>query len=72
MMGEDPGRLAGQRELKSRAPSRVGGRPPAAAIGLDDRSTDREPHAGALRLGREECTEDLVYFFALGAPHRRP
>jgi len=50
----------GKREAKSGAASRVGCGPQAAAVGLDDRPADREPHARALSLGAEERVKDLV------------
>src|SRR5258705_13430551 len=49
-----------QRELKSRAPSRVGARPQPAAMRFDDPPTDRQSHTGALRLGGEECLEKAL------------
>src|SRR5258708_33339663 len=50
----------GQAEVKRCPWSGVGGGPEAAAMRFDDRSTDRQPHPGAMRLGREECVEDLI------------
>src|SRR5215471_19368853 len=40
--------------------SRVGTGPQAPAVGLDDGPADRQSHAGALRLGSEECIENLL------------
>ena len=56
-----------QRELKSRAPSRAGARPQPAAMRFDDPPTDRQSHAGALRLGGEECLENALAFVT-GSP----
>ena len=50
----------GQCELKRCATRGVGGGPQAAAMRLNDRSTDGQAHAGSIILGREECLEDLV------------
>src|SRR5260370_23567123 len=51
-----------QRELKSRAPSRVGARPQPAAMRFDDPPTDRQSHTGTLRLVGEECLENALAF----------
>src|SRR5216684_5525019 len=56
-----------QREIKRCAPSYISARPQTAAMRLDDRPTDREPHAGALRLRGEERLENAV-----GLPLREP
>src|ERR1700740_1548475 len=62
------GGLVRERELKRRAASCVSVRPQTTAMRLDDGPADREPHAGALGLGGEECAEDLVYVLS-GEPH---
>src|SRR6266436_7473969 len=49
-----------QRELKNRAPSRAGARPQPAAMRFDDPPTDRQSHAGALRLRGEEGLENTL------------
>ena len=49
-----------QGELKSCAARRVAGDPQAAAVRLNDRPTDGQPHTSAVILGRKECSEDLV------------
>src|SRR5260370_34105533 len=50
--------FAGQIKMEGCAPLGVGGGPQPAPVQSDDRSADRKPHAGALRLGGEECIED--------------
>src|SRR5258708_24383114 len=50
--------FAGQSKMEGCTPLGVGGGPQPAAVRFDDRSADREPHAGSLRLGGEECIED--------------
>src|SRR6266404_1769991 len=50
----------GQGEPKSCAPPGGTGRPQAAAMRLDDRATDGQPHTGPVILGSKECPEDLV------------
>src|SRR5258705_3032363 len=51
---------SGQSELKScTLPGGTGG-PQAAAMRLDDRATDGQPHTGPVILGSKECVEDLV------------
>src|SRR5579864_1045532 len=47
-------------ERESRAPSVVGRGPQTATMRLNDRTADRQAHAGALGFGRKECIEDLV------------
>src|SRR5258708_36837953 len=49
-----------QGELKSCAPPRGTGGPQAAAMRLDDRATDGQPHTSPVILGRKESPEDLV------------
>ena len=49
--------------MKRRACSRVGSGPQAPSVGLDDGPADRQSHAGALRLGSEECVENLLDLF---------
>src|SRR5580700_7172400 len=51
--------LGGQSELKSGAPAGSAGSPQAAAMRLNDRTTDGQPHTSPIILGREECLEDL-------------
>src|SRR5580692_7722998 len=53
----------GQRKAKRGAFSWVGAGPQAAAMRLDDRPANGEPHAGALGLRGKECAEDLVQLF---------
>ena len=48
-----------QDEPKGRPGAGVGVDPQAAAMRLDDRAADRQSHADAVRLGGEECVEDL-------------
>ena len=50
----------GQGELKSCTPRGVAGGPQAAAMRLNDRPTDGQPHTRPVLLGRKECPEDLV------------
>jgi len=49
----------GQGELKSCAARGVVGSPQAAAMRLNDRPTDGQPHTGPVILGRKESLEDL-------------
>ena len=53
----DPGR---QGELKSCTLPGGTGSPQAAAMRLDDRATDGQPHASPVIFGRKERPEDLV------------
>src|SRR5260370_41470537 len=50
---------SGQGELKSCNLPGDGGGPQAAAMRLDDRPTDRQPHTVPGPLGSKECPEDL-------------
>src|SRR5262245_31856788 len=50
----------GQGEREGRAAVGIATRPQAAAIGLDDRAADREPHPEPTRFGREERVEDAI------------
>src|ERR1700680_4895773 len=50
----------GQGELKSCTPPGGAGGPQAAAIRLNDRPTDGQPHTSPIILGRKKCPEDLV------------
>ena len=50
----------GQGELKSCAPAGGAGGPQAAAMRLNDRPTNGQPHTSPVILGRKECLEDLV------------
>lgn len=52
-----------QDELKCCARPGIGSRPQPTAVSLDNRAADRQPHSGALRFGRDECTEDLIDLF---------
>lgn len=58
----------GQRELKRRATRRVSGGPQVAAVRLNDRPADGQPHAGSIILGREECLEDLIRLLGRESP----
>src|SRR5258708_775889 len=51
---------SGQGELKSCTPPGGAGGPQAAAMRLNDRPTDGQPHTRPVILGRIECPEDLV------------
>jgi hypothetical protein len=59
------GDFAGQGELKACARPGVGGGPQAATMRFDDGTADGQSHAGELRLGSKECTEDLLRLFWL-------
>ena len=59
------GDFAGQGELKGHARPGVGGGPQTAAMQFNDGTADGQSHAGALRLGGKECTEDLLRLFWL-------
>ena len=50
----------GQGELKSCAPPGGTGGPQTAAMRLNDRPTDGQPHTSPVILGRKECLEDLI------------
>src|SRR5258707_9159947 len=50
----------GQGEPKSGTPPGGSGGPQAAAMRLNDRPTDGQPHTSPVILGRKECPEDLV------------
>src|SRR5271157_5624458 len=52
--------LSRQREPKYGALGLVGRRQYPSAMGLDDRAADREPHAGAMGLGRIEGVEYAI------------
>src|SRR5438270_159397 len=52
--------FGGQGEAKSCAARRVACCPQASAMRFDDGGADAKSHAGAVRLGGEECIEDLV------------
>src|SRR5713101_2911941 len=59
-MGHD---RSGQGELKRcTAPGSAGG-PQAAAMRLDDRTADGQPHTSPVIFGRKECIEDLFRLF---------
>jgi len=47
-------------ELKCCTRPGIRSRPQPAAVRLDNQAADRQSHSGALRLGRNECTEDLI------------
>src|SRR5262245_7741476 len=51
---------AGQGELKYRTPRLVRIRPQPAAMGVDDRSTDRQPHPRSARLRGVERLENVL------------
>src|SRR6202158_202296 len=51
-----------QRELKDRTAGLVRRRPQAAAMGLDDRTADRQSHTHAFALGGVESVEDVLEF----------
>src|ERR1700741_2364261 len=59
-----------QDEVKSCAPSGGAGGPQAAAMRLNDRPTDRQPHTGPLIFGRKECLENL-FRLLWGQSHAR-
>jgi len=50
----------GQGEPKSCTPPGGAGGPQAAAMRLNDRPTDGQPHTSPVILGRKKCPEDLV------------
>jgi hypothetical protein len=52
--------IDGKRELESCSASRVGTSPQAAAVRLNDRSTDRKSHTCAVGFRGEKCIKDLV------------
>src|SRR3982751_5218485 len=54
------GGFAGNQEGKRGARAVVWSCPQPAAMRLDDRTADAKPHAGAVRLRREERVEDLL------------
>src|SRR6266852_3915594 len=54
-----------QSEMKCCSSSIVGGRPQAAAMRLDNRTTDGQSHAAALRLGRIKRRKDLFCLLLL-------
>jgi len=54
-------RCSWQREVPRGATSRVHRRPKPAAVRLDDRAADRQPHPRPPGLGREERVEDLLH-----------
>jgi hypothetical protein len=56
-----------QGEVEGRAATAVAVGPNPAAMRLDDRLTDCQAHAAALRLRRKECVEYLV-----GLAHGQP
>ena len=63
-------RRGGQGELKRCAPPGVAGNPQPAAVRLNDRATDGQPHSSPFIFGRKECLEDLVRLL-LGQAHTR-
>jgi hypothetical protein len=52
-----------QAEMKRSAAIGIGRRPKPAAVGLDDRTADRQSHPHALRLGRIEGLEETLKAF---------
>src|SRR6266851_2641313 len=59
-----------QCEFKRAARPGIATGPYAAAVLFDDRSSDRQPHAHAIRLRREESVEHLVDIFQLDSGAR--
>jgi hypothetical protein len=55
--------VAWQSEMKRRASSGIAARPQATAVGFNDGTADRQPHAGPLPFGRKEGIENLVDLF---------
>jgi len=60
--------VAGRVELKSCTPAGGAGGPQAAAMRLNDGTTDGQPHTSPVILGRKECREDPVRLL-LGQSH---
>src|SRR5262249_49321396 len=54
------GNVGWQHELKSRAAFGAGRGPEAAVVALDDRSANRQAHAHAVGLGREQRIENTI------------
>ena len=50
----------GQGELKSCTPALGAGGPQTAAMRLNDRPTDGQPHTSPVIFGRKKCHQDLV------------
>src|ERR1700751_1983237 len=50
---------SGQDELKRCTAPRSASGPQAAAMRLDDRTADGQPHTSPIIFGRKECIEDL-------------
>src|ERR1700730_14275918 len=51
--------FAGQTEMKTCAPLRIGGGPQTTSMRLDNRAADWESHTGTVSLRGEERAEDL-------------
>src|SRR5882724_10966804 len=68
MLQADALEMHGQSELNSCARTCMEGSPQTAAMGLDDRTTDRQPHAEPLRFCRHESGEDAVQVLRVDAP----
>src|SRR5260370_32554507 len=60
----------GQGEPKSCTPPGGARGPQAAAMRLNDRPTDGQPHTRPLILGRKKCPEDLVGLLRRESPTR--
>ena len=58
------GECGGESEPKGCTPAGAVGCPKAAAMRLNDRATDGQPHPSAGVLGRKKCPEDLVCMLA--------
>src|SRR5258705_9715129 len=52
--------LSRKRETKTGPARRVAVSPQAPAVRFDNRSANREPHTGPLRLRRKKCFENLI------------